>query len=128
MDKLKQSVQELAEREDLVGIYIASDEGELLLHVIGPKEAELGYIQQYLFGGKDEIRSSYAGLENMILPQMYAQGDERAVYSKRGKLLYGLFYVENMNVVEHWKKSKLLSNQLESLIKNTSALWQYTNG
>ncbi|WP_226669303.1 hypothetical protein [Microbulbifer aggregans] len=128
MDDLKQSAQELAEHEDLVGIYIASEDGELLLHVKGPKQAELGYIQYYLFGGKDEIRSTYAGLENMILPQMYAQGDERAVYSKLGNILYGLFYVENLHVLEHWEKSKLLSSRIESLVKNTPALRQYTDG
>ncbi|MFV8784438.1 hypothetical protein ACNKU7_18635 [Microbulbifer sp. SA54] len=128
MDELKKLARELAEREDLVGIYIASEDGELLLHVKGPKQAELGHIQYYLFGGRNEIRSTYAGLENMILPQMYAQGDERAVYSKLGKLLYGLFYVEDLHVLEHWEKSKLLSNRIESLVKDTSALWQYTNG
>ncbi len=127
MDALRTALGKLASDEDLEGIYIATADGQLLMHVSGPGKARYGHIQKTLFGGDEEIRAAYRGLDNRVLPQMYAQGEDRAVYSRKGDLLYGLFYVGSGDVKQQWEKSKALMTSLEERILVVPDFVRYLN-
>jgi len=125
MEQFKLQLEKLAIAEDLESIFIATEDGELLLHIDGPAKSEYGNIQKILFGGVDEIKFSCNAIDGMILPQTYEQGNDQAVYSRVGRLFYGLFYVGKLPPESAYNKSKILSHKVEKLIGESDLLHKF---